>query len=258
MVLAATLATAILRVPGHANREVTRRLASAVERSAERDFYSLGLRLTLVEPNGASRFTEGTAELDARNERAHVALPPVVAPGGLDLITQGTILFVSVPDARRAALGGARWVRVAAITRSAARGAGVGPLPDPFSVLSLLEGVTGKVRTVGTTEIDGVAVTRYRATTSLDTMAQRVGRDGAASVRALRRLGRDEFPMEVWLDAKGLPRYLAVTADQGPGGRIVAQVRVSGFGEPIVIGIPPNDAVHPATTFSEALALVSG
>jgi hypothetical protein len=257
-VLVVGIVAAGVLVPGFANRRLIDRIATAPDRSADHKYFSMGLRLTLVDAAGTSHFTEGTAEFDAVNDRAHVALPPVVAPQGLDLISQGTILFLSVPTDRQAALDGARWVRVAAVTESAAHGAGVGPVPDPMSVLSLLAGIKGKVHTIGTAKLDGVSVTKYRGAVSIRTMSARVGREGAASVRALRRLGRDSLPVEVWLDGDQLPRYVRVVADQRAEGKVIAQLRVGSFGQPILIGIPPNDAVRPATTFSEALSLVAG
>jgi hypothetical protein len=86
-------------------------------------------------------------------------------------------------------------------------------------------------------------------------LRQALRRDGSSQVQALRGLASNKLPMEVWLDAKGRPRQLQVHADLGPQGSIVAQVKFGAFGDPLLIGIPPDDAVVNAPSLSAALAI---
>lgn len=255
LVLAGGLAAAATLVPGYENRRITGRLVRAVEAADRSGSYALTLRLSLVDPSGRSTSTDASADVDVTADRAHVRLPPVVGPGNLELVSQGTILFLSIPAERQAAVGGARWVRVNARSTAVARGAEVGPLPDPMTIRAALAGVTGPVERIGSRRIDGVAATGYRATVSIRELEARLAQPGRAHVRSLRRLGPDRLRAEVWLDKAGRARSLRLTASLGREGKVIAHLRVGGFGAPVVIGIPPNDAVHPAATVAEALAV---
>src|SRR5688500_4383743 len=136
VVLLAAIAAVLLREPVP---PTVRRLRGAPSLVHGADPVRLRLELSLVNPDGTMRSVDMESEIDEERDRAHTTLADVIGPGDLELVAQGSVLYLSVPDARQEELG-ARWLRVAADSRAAARGAGVGPLPDPLTVLHALEG----------------------------------------------------------------------------------------------------------------------
>lgn len=218
--------------------------------------FAITMAITLVPEHGASRYTTESAQLDVVHQRAHVALSAVVGPGGLQLVSQGSVLYLSLPASKQAQLGGLRWIEVDTDSPAAAEGAAVGPIPDPLSLLAGLRGLTGRVRRIGSADLDGIKTIAYSGTIDLRAMANAVGSAGSSQVQALARLGGPRFPVEVWLDSKGLPRQIELTAGLGARGRIVVEVKFGDFGQPVLIGIPPESAVLHAPSVAAALQIV--
>lgn len=257
IILLATVIVGVGQLRRLPNKRRVEILHAAPLKARETGTISMTMVITLIPKHGETKSTSVSGELNENDERAHISLPPVIGPGGLELISQGAILYLSIPAPSQAALGNKRWVRVNAGSVAAAQGAGLGPIPDPLSFLAGLEGVVGAVHRLGTEKVDGTPTTKYHAVIDLLTMARRIGRGRAEQARALQRLGKRQFPMEVWVDKLGLPRQLKVEANLDEAGSIVAQLKFGNFGQPITIGIPPNDAVVPATSVTEAVRLVS-
>ena len=208
----------------------------------------LELVLTLVD-EGVARAVESSAEVDAATGRAHTTLADVVGPGDLELVAEGSILYVSVPEAKQQAIG-ARWLRVSTDSEAAARGAGVGPLPDPLTVLHSLEGATD-VDEVATQ--DGLRL--YRFEISVGALADG-GDDRVAWAEVLSPLG-STLSGEAYLDDDGRPRRVRVRSEL-PGGRtIVGLLDVEVIGEGLTIGVPDGEAVRGVDTVAEALRIVS-
>lgn len=257
ILLAGGIAAGAVRLRALPNERRVDALQSAPVKARESGAVSITMVITLARPDGELLSVTASAQLNAKEERAHVELPQVIGPGGLELVSQGSIMYLSIPEGRREPLGNKRWVRVNAGSAAGAQGAVVEPLPDPISYMAALEGVKGEVRSLGTAEVDGVATDHYRANVSLETLASRLGPRRIAHARALARLGLERLPVEAWIDDDGLPRQLVVRADLDDQGRVVATLKFGNFGEAFLIGVPPNDAVHPAADVDEALSLVS-
>jgi hypothetical protein len=211
----------------------------------------LALRLSLVDAGGTARTVAMTSEIDAAAERAHTRLAEVIGPGDLELVALGRILFLSVPEARSEALG-ARWLRVDAGSLAAARGAGVGPLPDPLTVLHSLEGTTGDVERVRRSG----DLTLYRFAIATETLAGLDGSDHEAWAATLLPLG-PRMSGEAYLDGDGFPRRMRLVSDLEARGRIVAVLDIDEIRQGITIGVPPDDATREVETVAEALRLVS-
>ena len=126
--------------------------------------------------------------------------------------------------------------------RARANGGLIGRLPDePAALVELLERAEG-IRRVGEEDIDERAVVRFSC--SVDSR-----RAGAAGVPAelapafAQALYGPELPLEVWLDADGLPRRIEYVIRLKPlrsGGKQILPARLvrgtyelSGFGSPV-------------------------
>lgn len=221
--------------------------------------FEMTMTISLVPRQGPVHYTTESGQLDAAHNRASLLLPDVVSPlpGGLRVISQGDVLYLLLTGSGQTRFPGKRWVAVKLDSVAAAQGAAVGPIPDPLSVLAGLRGVEGAVRPAGHATVDGTPTTAYKATIDLNAVLKAVGPDRVAQVQALQRLGSPELPVEVWLDSKGRPRQLKVDADLGAQGSIAVDVKFGNFGRPLIIGIPPQDAVVNAPSLAAALAIAA-
>jgi hypothetical protein len=137
---------------------------------------------------------------------------------------------------------GGRWTGFFLGDREGPRGAG-----DPLWPLDALFGARDDAVEIGRDTVRGVAVTRYRLTVDLvraDAAVPAGVNVPAGPYRALRRM-----PAEVWLDAAGLVRRVAVSAEATTAADDVenwAVVELWDFGVTVDITPPrPDEVVAP-------------
>ena len=121
---------------------------------------------------------------------------------------------------------------------------------DPAQMLTTLEGESDSVARVGTGSVRGVPTTRYHALVDLAKVARTAPPAVRAAVRrAERRLmgvtGVRQFPMDVWIDARGLVRRVAYHISltiPGSGQMMTTTVRMDmfDFGTPVHVHAPPR------------------
>jgi hypothetical protein len=239
------------------NASRLRLVHAAPEKALSAQRFQMTMTISLVPRRGPARYTTASGQLDAAHARASLLLPDVVSPvpGGLRIVSQGDTLYLLLGASRQSGFPGKRWVAVQLDSVAAAQGAAVGPIPDPLSFLAGLRGVTGTVNQSGKATVDGTRTAAYDGVIDLKALLRSLGPDGASQVQALQRLGGPTLPVKVWLDANGRPRQLEARSDLGSEGTIAVQVKFGGFGDPLVIGIPPDDAVVHAPSLSAALAI---
>lgn len=128
---------------------------------------------------------------------------------------------------------------------------------DPSMLLEVLRGVADDVEAVGEDEIRGVATTRYTATVSLAKALEQAPADQREQLEAqLDQMGAGDakLPVEVWVDADGLPRRMTMgfdglpaAAGAGDGASVEISMEFFDYGEPVEIGVPSPDEVTPFT-----------
>lgn len=247
LVALAGIGAAVLIAPSPPGAE--ERVRSATRHLHDASPFALHLQMTLEKPDGSTYTVTSNATVDDGSDHAHQELADVIGPGDLEIVTEARKLYVSVPEALQAAVG-ARWLRVDARSRAAARGAGFGPLPDPLTVLHALDGAT---RVSDETIADDL---RHRSfLVDLDAIRTR-DEDGEDRAAVLAGLGRS-LEGDVWLDADGRARRVHLVADLGDRGRIDALLDVTSIGEPVAFGIPRGTDVRIVADVDEALALLS-
>lgn len=111
---------------------------------------------------------------------------------------------------------------------------------DPSTLLDALGRVAGDVTAVGHEEVRGVATTKYAATV----------RSTDAHSNAPDQPGDGALPVEVWLDADGLPRRIAFTVGDGlrahgSGAATTMRLEMFDYGHPVAIDVPPSAEVTP-------------
>lgn len=223
----------------------------APDRAAQAGPFAVRLTMSLRRSDGTTVSTTTSGRVDPKKRRSSFDLFPVLGDRALQLVSEGRVLFLSIPADRQAAFDGRRWVRVDAGTPQAAFGAGLGPLPDPMTLIDSLAGASSPL----TTERPEHGVRRVRLVIDVALASKHLA---TAQSQALRALERPRLAAEVLLDERGRLRRAIVTVPAASAGTITADLRVDSYGEPILIGIPPRDATHAVRTADEALAAVSG
>jgi hypothetical protein len=144
---------------------------------------------------------------------------------------------------------------------SDALGLGAGTY-DPSSIIESLRGAGGEPEVVGTEDVRGVETTHYRATVDLDDAIAQVPEDQRAFIEAqLEQLGDSSIPLDVWVDAEGLPRRMRLDMGDLLGQAMGAEVGVVmtmdffDYGVPVDIQVPSPDEVQ---SFTDVLGEVGG
>lgn len=137
---------------------------------------------------------------------------------------------------------------------------------NPVTLVRLLDGaLAGSIRDRGAAKVGGVDTTRYV-----------VNLDPSQMVSDLPSRQQDDFtkqleangistdgivPSEVWLDARGLPRRIALVIpqiiDRGDSDALVVTMNLSSYGSPIAIGLPSIDEVAQVQSFGQLISTVS-
>ncbi|HUR79103.1 MAG TPA: hypothetical protein VMZ22_14230 [Acidimicrobiales bacterium] len=224
-------------------------IADVPDKVLAHDYVHLSMRTSLTYADGTVRYTDSSASLDSVHDRAHVDLPDVVRSGSLELVSRGLALYIMIPSDLRAGFGEKRWFRIDTASRAEARGARVGPVPDPITVLRSLSGSTGAVSGRGT---------RRAITVRPRLMAARGTRDDVASANRLGGLSL-RWRATVTTGSGGELRRLELASpikQSGERGTLHFDLRVGPLDEPIRIGIPPADAVETVPSVHAALVLL--
>jgi hypothetical protein len=124
---------------------------------------------------------------------------------------------------------------------------------DPLWPLDALFGARDDGVVVGTDDIRGEPVTRYRLSVDLGLADARLPAGVSVPGGPYRALSR--VPAEVWLDSGGLARRVAVATEPTASAerQVWAVVELWDFGLPVEINPPdPDDVVAPACAYSQA------
>lgn len=231
-------------------------LAGYASRTAHAGSARIALDMHMTSPSvELTAHAEGVVAFRARD--ADIAMR-LSGSGGVAVrmreIVRWPVVYVRSPALARvggrhrpwAKLDMARLGRAEGLSMDALAGTGS---DDPAQMLSTLEGESDSVARVGPGSVRGVAVTRYHALIDLAKVARTASPGVRAAVRrAERRLmtiaGVRQFPMDVWIDARGLVRrvayHLSLTI---PGSAQMMTTSVGmdlyDFGAPVHVHAPP-------------------
>jgi hypothetical protein len=138
---------------------------------------------------------------------------------------------------------------------------------ESTQTLSYLQGVSSTgIITVGPATIRGIATTEYKATVDLTKVADQKSPTEQAALKSLEvQSHTSTMPVQVWLDAQGRARQIAVqvqdstTASSNTGsttpttsGSVTSTVDYYDFGTPVDVSAPPASQVDDVT--NQALA----
>lgn len=239
------------------------RLAQAAARTAAAETARLSLEMhTEIGAEGGSRMDYTMVmdgALDFTADRAHLTMDMPFFPGAgsMEMISDGSTVYVRLPDEFGGADNERTWVRtdtgesVSMVQAFGFLGAGTGG--DPRDILSALGAVEGSVTELGPEEIRGTSTLGYEA----DVAFAELWGDHPEAAAQLTDL---VVPLSVWLDDEGRVRRLTYTIDLGdlaqagamgdhdqggmmPSGTMTTTLDLYDLGEPVDIALPPEDQV---------------
>lgn len=224
----------------------------------------------------------GNSQFDFANDRSRAVFQFSGALGGdgstpdtpaqleMELVVDGESVLLRMPALRSAVPDApSDWFsldleQLAEVTGEASLGLGA---TDPTQTLEYLRGASANVEKVGDEPVGDVQTTHFRADLSLELAVERAPERRRsllkeASEQFQAQFGTSTFPVDVWIDERGLPRRLRFefdlgdfeTADRVPNGAIMSfTMQLSDFGDPVDIELPPPGAVSDLTAVIAAL-----
>lgn len=218
----AVVAVALLGACGPQGSEASAQERVAQAAAATQEAGSAKMAMEMKMSGGAQEMTinaEGAFEFESQRGSMTMdlgALGAQMGGGKIEMITDGTILYMKMPNA--AAMGVTTpWVKMDLEKMGGA--AGMGQLSqlnnnDPSRTLDMLRGVSDDVEEVGTEDVRGTSTTHYKATIDLEKALAETPEDGREALQQqVQTLGTTTLPVDVWIDDEGLLRRQEVTMD---------------------------------------------
>jgi hypothetical protein len=189
-------------------------------------------------------------------------IPDFDDPSGwqIEVVRDGDVGYVRFPALDDQLPEGKSWIRARAGEK--AGGFELDELDqfaqsDPRELLDALKSVTSEVEVVGTESLRGSDVTHYRAVVEPEDLAAKVPAGQRQQTESLvdqitAQTGLESVPVDVWIDASGLVRKLAMTfsaVDPASSQRTEASIAFElwDYNEPVSIDLPPASEVVDAS-----------
>ncbi|HVF33354.1 MAG TPA: hypothetical protein VM933_09990 [Acidimicrobiales bacterium] len=244
------IAVGLLLIAGVAAAVLTRDDRSPAERvgaapDAVAEAGSYGFEITIAADLGAaSNELRLTGDVDAEAERSSASFD--VGTGRFQMVSEGSTVYVRVPEAARAAAGGRSWAKID-LGRLVPGFGGVGAGADPTTSFDALRTVGSEVEDLGEEEVRGTSTRHFRTVLDLTDQVDRLG-DGQAEALGPLRDQLAAVPVDVWLDGDDRIRRQRTSLDLGAagfagGGKIVTTVEAFDYGKAVSIEVPPVDDV---------------
>jgi hypothetical protein len=210
----------------------------AGERSANAESFAFDVTIEMnMSGLGRTKMTMGgVADLVSGRARAEASF------AGMDMtvITEGNTSYTKMD------LLGDKWLKMSVDLPALNQDAG-STYNDPSQQLAWLQYVSDDVREAGTQNIRGRSTTKYVARVSPSRVAELFDEDSQEYLELLNSFfTEDDFQMEVWVDADGLPAKVFYAMDLNiEGMKMSAKYTMEYFdwGKPVHIELPPADEV---------------
>jgi hypothetical protein len=240
-------------------------LAAAASNAADSGSSKVSFSITTQIPQQEAPVTltgEGEFDYETRQGRVTYDFSPLLGALGQDassdpaeIIIDGNVFYMSWPLLSSLIPGGKPWIKFDLEALGQQEGIDLSQLgqvgqSDPSATLDYLR-AAGSIEEVGTEEVRGVETTHYTGVVDLDKTVELAPEESREQVQEAIDLlkeqsGTSELPVEVWIDADGLPARLqyevSVSAD-GTDTRTIVALEFFDWGADVVIEPPPPDEV---------------
>jgi hypothetical protein len=235
-------------VSGDASPEI---LAAAVDKTTKAESLRMGFRVAL-EAAGQSGDMKGEGVFDYRRNAGQMQMDLSGLDQGMEdveLIVDGDIIYMRGFDDELPA--GKTWMKIDTSKVAGAPQLGLSRLNQPAVELQYLRAASESVETKGLEKVRGVETTRYHTVIDLSKLAAEAADEAPPRLRKqirqeakklLAETEIDELPTDVWIDADGLLRKMAVDfsfAAEGDTARMHSTVEFFDFGVPVQVSRPP-------------------
>jgi hypothetical protein len=190
-----------------------------------------------------------SGEVDAKAQRSSATFD--VAGMAFEMVSDGTTLYLRLPEEARAATGGKAWTKLDLETLAPS----LGPLagnPNPMQAFDQLRRPGADVVEVGEEEVRGTKTTHYRTVLDLTASIDQLGGGLDDQAEPLRQQ-LAAVPVEVWLDDDGRIRRQRTTLDLSLPGitgatdtKVTTTVEAFDYGKPVTIEVPKPEDVADA------------
>lgn len=279
--LFALLATALVAAGcgGSSSDRALLSLASSAKKTVATSAYRTEMRMSMTLPGldeDVSFVATGAVDNAARRQAVSMDMSSLLdALGGLlggsaklpsadqlrlDLVVDGTDMYMRMPFATNQLPGGKSWLRMDLAKVAAQQGVDLSSLmsqsyADPSQFLDYMTQATGPVETVGSETVRGVETRHLRGTLDLKAYVEKLDpklreKVGPVVDRFVEMSGA-EPRIDAWVDDQGLVRRMAMEMNVGAGGQGEAKVGMSvdlfDFGTAVDVALPPASEVVDAT-----------
>jgi hypothetical protein len=186
----------------------------------------------------------------------------------LQEIIHGTTIYIKLPGALAGRIPGATgkpWFKIDLAKAGSASGIpGIGSLinnptsTDPSQLLQYLRATSGSVTNLGSSQVDGISTTGYRAEVDLDKVPDAMpAADQAQAKQAIAAIEKSthlhQVPVEVWIDGQNLVRRMQVSFNASlPTGQSL-DIRINA--DVLEYGPQPPPVLPPAHQVTDLSAL---
>ncbi|MBQ1107451.1 MULTISPECIES: hypothetical protein [Streptomyces] len=171
---------------------------------------------------------------DAAGADGHRPITELLAPGALYMKNRGA----GVPDDK--------WVRIDTTTLKDGNLL-TGGVTDPMAAAELLRGAAD-VTYAGKSELAGVTVHHYRGVADLGRAARAASPQSRGALSAAAKgFSKDAVPFDAYLDEDGRlrkVRHRFTFSSEGPEVSVVSTLLLYGFGLPVTVTLPDEDAIY--------------
>lgn len=190
---------------------------------------------------------DGIIDFTDKKFQLILTLPETAGIGGtIEERVIGNEFYMMLPSELQVATGGKPWVKIDASQLGGTSSSGLGSLgQDPTQFLGTLSSVSNSVTKLGTADIRGVKTTHYRAEVDLAKATKASGASSTSIDEYEKVLGTTTLPEDVYIDADGVARRVAVnitptagsTASSSEVGSVSTTVDFYDFGTTDTSGI---------------------
>lgn len=201
-----------------------------------------------VTADAAGQHIDGEGDLRFGESAAALSMNMSTDQGTVSMVFVDNLLYMKLPQEL---VAGKPWLKIDPASKSPlAKSLGglneqLSKNADPRSALKELENA-GEITATKNESLAGTKVTHYTITVDVQRMAD--NQTNPTAKKAMRDAigaGMKNFPVEVWVDGRGLPmRFsLATPTPNGSGGMTAVRMEVdySDWGKPVDIAAPPAD-----------------
>jgi hypothetical protein len=192
----------------------------------------------------------GEGDLKFGADAAALSMDMTTPQGSISMVFLDGVLYVKTPQELQP---GKAWLRIDSTSKSPIAKAlssvneQLGKNADPRAALKEFE-KSGEITATQEEELGGTKTTHYTITVNVQKMAD--NQTDPAQKKAMQdaiAAGMKDFPVDVWVDAEGLPsRFrLDTPTPDGSGGMtsVRMQVDYTNWGKPVEIAAPPADQI---------------